>query len=241
MKENIARQLREDAIESGHPSEFRVGTERVYDEWLECIFGKKEFDEDTLMEAADPAFLDLVDGITIDDSLFKLYIAVSFSKASEEAIRRGLLKNRVNGIMRNALVKLSEKHTHHEIMQISNEFIEELRQEYRKSVRRTYSKKVNEAMEIINFGKFKKLSVAGIAGELGMDCSSLSRKFKRETGMTMTDYILSVKMKEAEKMQKKGIYSNEEICDALDFPSYAYFSRRYKQYFGCAPSKRDYD
>lgn len=50
---------------------------------------------------------------------------------------------------------------------------------------------------------------------------------------------MQTKMEEARRMQKRGIYSLEEISDALDFPSYAYFSRRYKQYFGIAPSKCD--
>lgn len=241
MKENIARQLREDAIESGHPLEFRVGMERLHDMWLDSLFEERKVDYENIPGITDPAFVDLMEGIMIDSALMKLYMAISFSKASDEAVRRGMVKNRANTILRKALVLLSEKQTKEEMMQVNKIFIEELRQEYKKSVTQSYSKRINDAIEAIHFGKHKKMSAAIVAEELGQNKVSLSKQFKRETGVTLTDYILSVKMEEAEKMQKKGIYSNEEICDALDFPSYAYFSRRYKQYFGCAPSRREYD
>ncbi len=105
-----------------------------------------------------------------------------------------------------------------------------------------YSNNVKEACEIIHFNRYRKVSAASVAKELGVNASAFSKKFKRETGKTITDYILAVKMEEALRMQKMETYTLEEISDGLGFPNYAYFSRRYKDYFGKNPSeyrKRD--
>lgn len=239
MENSFSVELEEDAIRYGHPQEFRVGVSELEDLWVENLFGEETTVSMLDPDMTNPAFQDLIASIQKNIALYRLYIAVSFSKASEEAMRRGLVRYEVNSILRDGLVALSETKTEADIEGVNETFCRDLRLLYRNRPKKAYSQLVRNAMDFIRFNCNKRMSTIDVAEGFGVDRAMLAKKFKRETGKTITEYILQTKMEEARRMQKRGIYSLEEISDALDFPSYAYFSRRYKQYFGIAPSKCD--
>lgn len=239
MENSFSVELEEDAIRYGHPQEFRLGVSELGDLWIENLFDEEGDGSMLEPDMSNPAYYDLISTISKNISLYRLYIAISFSKATDEAMRRGLVKYEVSSILRDGLVALSEAKNNEDLIRVNDIFLHDLRLLYHNRPKKAYSQLVRNAMDFIRFNCNKRMSTIDVAEGVGVDRAMLAKKFKRETGKTITEYILQTKMEEARRMQKRGIYSLEEISDALDFPSYAYFSRRYKQYFGIAPSKCD--
>ena len=67
-----------------------------------------------------------------------------------------------------------------------------------------------------------------MTAHLGVERTHLSRQFHQETGLTITDYIHTVKTDAAEALILGRGYSLTEISDLLGYSSYSYFSRVYK-------------
>ena len=75
-----------------------------------------------------------------------------------------------------------------------------------------------------------------LAQELHYSRPYLSRKFKEETGMTLTDFILTKKSEEAVRLLAYTDKSLIAVSDYLGFSSQSHFSRVFKKYIGKTPS-----
>ena len=60
--------------------------------------------------------------------------------------------------------------------------------------------------------------------------------FKRETGSSIIDYLLDVRVDEAKKLLLEGTMSLREISESVGFNDYNYFSRVFKARTGYPPS-----
>ena len=79
------------------------------------------------------------------------------------------------------------------------------------------------------------VSAEKIAGELYLSRPYLSAKFRAETGMTLTDYILKEKTEEAGRLLRYTDKTLTAISLYLGFSSPGHFSRVFKKYTGCPP------
>lgn len=70
----------------------------------------------------------------------------------------------------------------------------------------------------------KELSVTQIAQELNVTVSYLSRLFKQEMGMTTTDYLTKIRMREAMQLLTKTELMVYEIADRVGYRSQHYLS-----------------
>ena len=76
-----------------------------------------------------------------------------------------------------------------------------------------------------------------IAEELFLSRPYLSRKFKEETGESLTDFILKEKTEEAKRLLRYSDKSLTAIGSYLGFSSASHFSRVFKTYVGSTPSE----
>ena len=76
-----------------------------------------------------------------------------------------------------------------------------------------------------------------MAEELFLNRSYLSRKFKEETGETLTDFILKEKTEEAKRLLRYSDKPLTAIASYLGFSSASHFSRVFKTYVGSTPSE----
>lgn len=74
-----------------------------------------------------------------------------------------------------------------------------------------------------------------MAEDLFMSRPHLSRRFKEETGETLTDYILKEKTEEAKRLLRYTDRSLTDIGVYLGFSSAGHFSRVFRKYAGCTP------
>ena len=76
-----------------------------------------------------------------------------------------------------------------------------------------------------------------IADKLFLSRSSLSRRFKAETGQTLTDFIMGEKVEEAKRLLCYSEKPLNAIGAYLGFSSQSHFSRVFKQITGKTPSE----
>ena len=65
----------------------------------------------------------------------------------------------------------------------------------------------------------------------------LSAKFKKETGVTLTDFILREKTEEAKRLLRYSDKSAAAIGAYLGFSSHSHFIRVFKKYEGVTPNE----
>lgn len=99
----------------------------------------------------------------------------------------------------------------------------------------TYSKPVIQCIDYVYYHLHETISGEILAEVTGLNRSYLSTLFHRETGTTISDYIMSKKMEAAENMLKYSDYSLTEISEYLNFSSYSYLARLFKEKHGMTP------
>ena len=85
---------------------------------------------------------------------------------------------------------------------------------------------------------YEELDVSFLVKEVGISRSLLHTKLKKLTGFSATEFIRSIRLKEAVKLIADGKCNISEAAFQTGFSSPAYFSRRFKEYFGVSP--KDY-
>lgn len=79
--------------------------------------------------------------------------------------------------------------------------------------------------------------VRQISEEVGMSLSLLYKKVKAITGMTVNDFVKSIKMRQAAKLLSMKIYNVNEVAYMVGYEDRKYFSKEFKKIYGKSPSK----
>ena len=107
----------------------------------------------------------------------------------------------------------------------------------RKHSMKNYSTPVRRAIATIHADLSGKLSLHVLAEKQGLSSGYLSTVFKKETGKTVTDYILSERMQLAMHLlstTKLQIQTVALHCGVVDVQ---YFSKLFKKYAGMTPKE----
>ncbi|AZS16302.1 AraC family transcriptional regulator [Paenibacillus lutimineralis] len=125
-----------------------------------------------------------------------------------------------------------------------NTFVETIKKvfkEYAKQVmlakEQRYSKVVIKVEQFIYNNLYQKLSVQEIANNVGLSADYLSKQFKKDTGITIVDYILQEKIKEAKNLINYTNLSISEISNYLQFYDQSHFIRVFKRICGITPKQ----
>lgn len=79
------------------------------------------------------------------------------------------------------------------------------------------------------------ITLHSVSAYAGLTKEYIAHIFKKETDMTVTEYINHRKMLLAKDMIRGTSYPLQEISDRLGYEGYSYFSRVFKKEFGIAP------
>lgn len=100
---------------------------------------------------------------------------------------------------------------------------------------REFLDKVNHIIE--ENLSMEKIDVAFIADKMCMSHSTLYRKIKCLTDMSVNEFVRKIKLKKSVELLLGGEYSIAEISDLAGFSSVAYFRQCFKDEYGMAPSE----
>ncbi len=124
-----------------------------------------------------------------------------------------------------------------ECYQIVIEIIEEYTNLINQYSFNVYSKLVNQAIASITKHSRESISLKDIAHELFVSPAHLSRKFKEETNMTITEYIHKIRIDSAIELLKLKRYSLLEISEMVGYINYSHFNKWFKTFTGMSPKQ----
>lgn len=100
---------------------------------------------------------------------------------------------------------------------------------------REFLEKVNGIIE--DNLSMEKMDVAFIADKMCMSHSTLYRKIKGLTDMSVNEFVRKIKMKKSSELLSSGEYTISEVSDLTGFSSVAYFRQCFKDEYGVAPTE----
>ncbi len=101
---------------------------------------------------------------------------------------------------------------------------------------RIVSPAVRKTISYISDNLHEKLTAAGISEKIGYNRSYLAVIFKRETGQTITEFVLNRRIEAAKSLISGGIRLSE-IAGMLGFSSQSHFCRCFKAVVGVSPGE----
>jgi len=114
----------------------------------------------------------------------------------------------------------------------------------KKRARNYYSRPITSVIDYIYSHLHMRLTLVMLAEEVSLSPSYLSKLFKKETGVAISEYILKSKLETACNMLLYSEYTPGQIANILGFPSQSYFTERFRKEYGLPPAKyatrRDY-
>lgn len=96
---------------------------------------------------------------------------------------------------------------------------------------------INLAMEYIQMYYSGNLTIEGICDEIHVSTFHFIRTFKKKTGQSPYQYLISVRIQKAKELLHNGGYSVSEVCELCGFTSLSHFSNTFKMITGDSPSR----
>ncbi len=82
-----------------------------------------------------------------------------------------------------------------------------------------------------------KLALSEIANHVGYSPNHCDTIFKKETGDSIINYLISERISEAKRLLDEGVLTLKSIAEAVGFEDYNYFSRTFKKITGTTPTE----
>ena len=101
---------------------------------------------------------------------------------------------------------------------------------------RLSSKPVDEVMKVLKANVMGNLSIDEICAQTSYGRAYLFRVFKAETGKSIIEYFLELKMEKAKQFILEGKLTVKEIAVELSFNEPNYFTKTFKRITGITPS-----
>ncbi|MBE5737466.1 MAG: helix-turn-helix transcriptional regulator [Clostridiales bacterium] len=83
---------------------------------------------------------------------------------------------------------------------------------------------------------YSNISIDYICQKTHYSKSYIFKQFKKQTGKTIIEYYVNLKINEAKKLLRQNVYSINEIADKLCFDTPNYFSKTFKKISGITPT-----
>ncbi len=94
---------------------------------------------------------------------------------------------------------------------------------------------VSKVLAIIHRNFSQKITLEGLASEVGASRSLLAQRFSDIVGTGAIDYLMQWRMTKAQQMLEAGKSSIEEIATTVGYSSLAAFSKAFKRLTGNSP------
>lgn len=99
------------------------------------------------------------------------------------------------------------------------------------------SKPITACIDYIYTHIKERITIEDLAQHTGLSASYLSRLFKEEIGVSVSDYIREQKIEKAQHLLKYCDYSLIDIANYLSFSSQSHFIQTFKNLIGMTPKK----
>jgi AraC-like DNA-binding protein len=101
----------------------------------------------------------------------------------------------------------------------------------------TVDYRINKITRFITKHYADKLTVKDLAEQVNLNKAYLGRLFKKQTGVTIDQYIIQVRVRNAENMLQSGNYKVHEVAEHCGFSDVFHFYKIFRATRGFSPSK----
>ena len=98
-------------------------------------------------------------------------------------------------------------------------------------------REMDRAVTYFNENYNRDINIDAYAGSRGMSVSWFIRSFRKYTGQTPMQFILSLRINNAQILLETTQYSINEIASIVGYDNQLYFSRLFRKQKGCSPSE----
>lgn len=123
------------------------------------------------------------------------------------------------------------------LFDITAEFIRMILENIAREKEERDAKPVRILKQYIEDHYMQDLSLSRMAEMVGMNASYVSSMFKRETGMTYSEYLFQCRVKQASRLLAETDRSIGEIAETCGYQDARYFSRQFTKLVGLKPSE----
>ena len=163
---------------------------------------------------------------------------VAATLASRAAIRGGMREDDAFTLSDGYIQRVELLNDHGRIVNLQYNMILEFTEQVEKLKRGAHlSKLTADVASYIRRHLSEPISTERMAEELYMSRPYLSARFKKETGETLTDFILREKTEEAKRLLRWSDRSASAVAAYLGFSSHSHFIRVFKKYAGVTPNE----
>ena len=106
-----------------------------------------------------------------------------------------------------------------------------------KNVSSTMDTRIRKVLRYLIDRYNEPITVQDMADMTGLSAMYFGNFFKRETGVSFRQYLMSIRLNHAEDMLQCGEYNVNEVAEACGFSDIFYFSKVFKESRGVSPSK----
>ena len=163
---------------------------------------------------------------------------VTATLVSRAAIQGGMREDEAFSLS-DAYIRRVELLTGHgDIINLQYHMVLEFTEQVERFRRGVMSGKLSlDAADYVRRHLSEPVSAEKMAKEFFLSRPYLSSRFRRETGKTLTDFILTEKTEEAKRLLRYSEKSLSAISAYLGFSSHSHFSRVFKKYTGLTPGE----
>jgi two-component system response regulator YesN len=115
--------------------------------------------------------------------------------------------------------------------------LEKLERELSESDRNQRSRIVGRVQELVMNDIGQETSVKTIADKVFLHPVYLSKIYKMETGESLGDYIIRIRMEKAQYLLRSTNKKIYEITTELGYQNPQYFSKMFRKYYGMTPNE----
>lgn len=151
------------------------------------------------------------------------------------ALKGGLNQSIAHSLSHNFAILIEQQTSTEAITELNNKIIRTYTESVRKYALKDHSEAIIDAVNYIRTHLTNKVSLSEIAEHLHLSGEHLSRKFKDEMGLTLTDYIHKVKIDESLSLLQSERYSISDIAYTFGYSSPAHYTSTFKKIMGMSP------
>lgn len=173
------------------------------------------------------------------DTLSRIkYRGVYFAnRLTRIAIKKGVSPQKAQRLLDMYIQNIENMHDYTKSEQLINNMIIDYASQVESLMhsKETCSEFCEDCIRYITGHIFQKIRIENMANEMGYSRSYLCKKFKKEMGMTLNQYIQKEKIEETKRLLRYMNYDLSEIAYTLNFSSQSHFQTVFKKVTGETP------
>lgn len=179
-------------------------------------------------------------GILSRDPLqnFKYHFVVTAALLTRTCVNAGLEPERAFRLSDFYILKLDGIHAERGVVELHEQMVLDFAGKMRQVKKSSgTSKPISACVDHIYSHITQRLTVEDLAAHTGLSTGYLSRLFKQEMGISVSDYIREKKIEKAQNLLKYTDNSLIEISNYLSFSSQSHFIQTFRKITGMTPKK----